>query len=312
MLAIMVCTSPLNGGINGWLLLLNSLLIAKTQSKVNSQRRFWLHLELLGNNLIPKINMFFNKSKLSVTVILSVDALKRFWAVLEVHGDRLAAPHLPHLLDGKWRRLMFLMLTLWLNITMLCLIWQMGEYLWVTCCGRPHNSRCSGGTWDFLSPSITWNRQAILLQPGAVFPMGAVRIFLAYLTPRFSEIGSPKCLFYIGIQTQQEAIVPEQSSSVLPLRMWHARALWPELNHTAHLKHITGWANISSYWCFESHGHSHYIGLKSQLVRTNPQGFLFSPSRFLGSPSQFVEFLYVPSSRVTTGFKGELIWSRSY
>lgn len=103
-----------------------------------------------------------------------------------------------------------------------------------------------------------------------------------------------------------------QSSSVLLHRIWHARALWLELNHTVHLKHITGWANISSRWYSESHGHNHYIGLKSQLVRTNPHGFLFSPSWLSGSLTPFIQFLYVPSSSVTTGFKGELIESRSY
>lgn len=94
MLAIMVCTNPLNGGINGWLLLLNLLLIATMQSKINSQCRFWLQSELLGNKLIPKINMFFNKSKLSVTVICFAaetfetrNRKKRLRAMLEVHDS---------------------------------------------------------------------------------------------------------------------------------------------------------------------------------------------------------------------------------
>lgn len=125
-------------------------------------------------------------------------------------------------------------------------------------------------------------------QPSVVCPMGAVRFiyFLTYFTPCSSGFS-----FSADIQTQHKAIVPvhlrgtyRQNNSVLPLRMWHARALWPELNHTAHLKRITGWANISSYGCSESHGHNHYIGLKSQLLRTNPQGFLFSPRLTLWQP----------------------------
>lgn len=39
----------------------------------------------------------------------------------------------------------------------------------------------------FLSPPITWNRQAFLCRPGAVLPVGAVSIFLAYLTPCSSK-----------------------------------------------------------------------------------------------------------------------------
>lgn len=198
----------------------------------------------------------------------------------------------------------------------------MGEYLWVTCCGsvsavRLHNSRCSGGHGIFIT--IHYMEQTgiyILTWCGVSY--GCCKIFgcffSAYLTPLCSEMHSfsitskhntkPLSLFTWGEYGQ--------NNSVLPHRTWHANALWPELNHTAHLKHITGWANISSYWCSESHGHSHYIGLKSQLVRTNPQGFLFSPSWLPGSPTPFIQFLYVPSSRVTTGFKGELIKNRSY
>lgn len=81
------------------------------------------------------------------------------------------------------------------------------------------------------------------------------------------------------------------------------------LNHTAHLKHITERANISSYGCFESHTLNNYIGLGCQLVRTNPQGFLFPSPDSLAAPLHSFSFYMcsLPSSCATTGFRGELI-----
>lgn len=72
-----------------------------------------------------------------------------------------------------------------------------------------------------------------------------------------------------------------------------------------------GWANISLpgatrpwaqplYWTQEPAG-------KGKSTRIS--GF---PLLTSGSPTPFIQFLYVPSSRVTTGFKEELIENRSY
>ena len=179
------------------------------------------------------------------------------------------------------------------------------------------NSRCSGGTWDHVIAVHYMEQTGDSIPTRHGVSYGCRKHFLAYLTPGSSEMS--------GFPLSQSDPNATQSHCPRSLRGNVGRAalsplsgydtqglLWVELNHTVHLKHITGQANISSYWCSESHGHNHYIGLKSQLVRTNPQGFLFSPSWLFGSPAPFIQFLYVPSSRVTTGFKGELIENRSY
>lgn len=158
-----------------------------------------------------------------------------------------------------------------------------------------HNSRCSGVHGTFLSPPITWNRQAFLYRPGAVFPVGAVSIFLAYLTPCSSKKSG--LFWYIKFQSQHKAIIRVHlrgntgwaAPSFLSGYDTH-RFYGLNRNIQRTFKHITGWANTSSYWCPESHGHRHYMGLKSQLVRANPQGLLFSPSRALWQRSAIHSF----------------------
>lgn len=173
----------------------------------------------------------------------------------------------------------------------------------------------------FLLPSITWNRQAFLRELGVVFPVGAVGIFFGLFNPTFPWNTWRFLLSWHSNKTQSLCPCSLEGNIGRAVLSFHSgcdmKALYDldwiitcTLNtlQTGQIFPLTG--------ALRAMGTTVILGSRAswwgQSWCPYPQGFLFSPSWLSGSLLPFIHVLYAPSSRVTTGFKGELIWNRLY